>query len=110
MTDDEKAMAIALGQCSFLPGLRQKMFAMHMASIAATEPHRPLSPRQSWTLHHLVRRYRRQIADARLRALAEAYVRANPKVPPKPPRPKSARTLAREAKAAAAAAAEPRLL
>ena len=60
MTDEQRDMARALGQCSFLPGSWDKRFARDMAAMAE-DPDAALTRRQAETLMEVCHRYRRQI-------------------------------------------------
>lgn len=71
MTKREIELATALGKCTFIPGSFDKSFARHMAHIAKQSPEFNISPRQSYCLYSLARRYRRQIADIEIPTQAE---------------------------------------
>ena len=64
MTAAESKIALALGRCSFLPGSWDKRFALGMAALAARDPEKPLTERQSTQLFRMADRYRRQLSDA----------------------------------------------
>lgn len=64
MSNVEKQMAIAIGRCTFPPGLPAKRFAREMAANAQSESPKPLTERQATWLRKLVHNYRRQIPPA----------------------------------------------
>ena len=61
MTSAEIEIAIALGQCTFLPRSPHKRFARNMAEMAQHRPMAQLSRAQRRYLTELVHRYRAQI-------------------------------------------------
>lgn len=64
MSNVEKQMAIALGGCTFPPGLPAKRFAREMSANARSENPKPLTDKQATWLRKLVQHYRRQIPPA----------------------------------------------
>lgn len=63
MTDNERALAGALGCCTFLPGSNHKRFARNIAAQATAEEPK-ITDKQRGYLHKMVHRYRRQISTA----------------------------------------------
>jgi hypothetical protein len=61
MTEDQKAMAIHLGVCMFVPGSYDKRFAKNMWFLAAENPDQAITERQHNCLCKMTHRYRRQI-------------------------------------------------
>lgn len=61
MTEDEKTMARALNQCTFVPGIGTKRFAREMAARAGQADAAPLTEKQKEYLRSAVIRFRRQI-------------------------------------------------
>ena len=70
MTDDQKRMAIALNQCTFVPGIGTKRFARQMADMARSDIDWDLSVKQAKYLASAVIRFRRQIFDGEVLAIA----------------------------------------
>ena len=62
MTKTERAKAITLSRCRFLPGSWDKRFARSMGWIAQHNPSVVLTKKQKWALDAMVYRYRRQVA------------------------------------------------
>lgn len=54
-------MAIALGACTFVPGIATKRFARDMAFAAGRDDAKPLTEKQDKYLREAVYRFRRQI-------------------------------------------------
>lgn len=61
MTPRQRAIAEALGRCTFLPGSAHKRFAHNMAFHAEHMPDKPLTEKQAAHLVRLAWRYRRQM-------------------------------------------------
>ena len=61
MTDEEKRLALALDQCTFVPGIGTKRFAKDMAGIARGWAPYSLTPSQHKYLIESVIKFRRQI-------------------------------------------------
>jgi len=61
MTDDQRRMAFALAQCTFVPGVRTKRFARDMAARAEMADAQPLTEKQDKYLREAVYKFRRQI-------------------------------------------------
>jgi hypothetical protein len=76
MTDDDRRAALAISpNCvTYLPGSYDKMFARAMAALAA-QPDATLTDNQRRLLWSKVVRYRRQIPDKSLVALAKEHTR-----------------------------------
>lgn len=73
MTENQRRMAIALGACTFVPGIGTKRFALNMAEAAQREDSPELTEKQAAYLCQAVFRFRRQIEkDVVLLALAES--------------------------------------
>lgn len=60
MTDDERAVALALGKVNYLPASWDKRFGRDMAALAQ-QPDAALTEPQRTSLWRLRHRYRRQI-------------------------------------------------
>lgn len=71
MTGREIELATALGKCTFIPGSFDKSFARSMAHIAKQSPEFNISPRQSYCLYKIARKYRRQITAIEIPTQAE---------------------------------------
>lgn len=61
MTEDQRRMAIALAQCTFVPGIGTKRFARDMAVRARIADSSPLTEKQDKYLRESVYKFRRQI-------------------------------------------------
>lgn len=91
MTDHQRAVALALGQCSFLPASAQKRFCRDLAYVAEHSPDKELSPRQAHYMQIMAWRYRRQMPAHLVPAEKPADL--------PPPEPKPSRRAAKKAEA-----------
>lgn len=64
MTETEKAIALALNKCTYVPGTAPKRFARDMASATKHRPDLELTGPQRKYLFDLLHRMRRQIPQA----------------------------------------------
>lgn len=81
MTQTEKEIALALGNCTFLPGSWDKRFARDLAFAAKNSPDVAFTERQAAHLLRLAHKYRRQLpAEIVLRALDEMEYAAERRV------------------------------
>jgi hypothetical protein len=69
MSEDERLIAIALGNCVFLPGTSQKRFAGNICGIAKTT--QQITEKQRGYLYMLAIRMRRQIPKDILKLIPE---------------------------------------
>lgn len=93
MTDHQRAIALALGQCSFLPASAQKRFARDIAYVAEHSPDKELTPRQWHYLQVMAYRYRRQMPSNLVPAEKPADL---PPPEPKPSRRQAKKVAERE--------------
>ena len=85
MTELQIAMAIALGNCTMIPGSWAKRFARTLASTARANPSCELSERQEWWMSELAYKYRRQMPRHLVPAMRPSECRPVPPPGSHPP-------------------------
>ncbi len=74
LSETERNILTALGNCSFLPGSFEKKFSRDL-------DWKDVSPLQQWHLHRLCIRYRKQIGNDILLTVSQNFIACNPEAP-----------------------------